>query len=519
MSSDLAMPTLKAKIIDITTGEKSVVLNEQDARGMMLRIHDRVRLSKGGANVLARIDISDRIVCRIEVSSGLVCPGEVGIYRDLLKDFPVSEGEEVEISPAPTPPSVEYIRKKMRGQTLTKGEITQIVKDTVTHSLSQLEVAAFLMAEEYVGMNMDEIESLTRAMVETGNTIDFGEPVVDKHSIGGVPGNKVTLLIVPIVAAAGLKIPKTSSRAITSPSGTADTMEVLAPVEFSVGELRRLLQKTGGYIAWGGSLNLAPADDLFIRVEHPLSIDPRPQMLASIMAKKLAVGVSTLVLDIPTGRGAKVESFEEARKLANEFIELGSRLGIRVRCGLTYGGQPVGHTVGPALEAKEALETLMGRGPNSLIEKSTALAGTLFEMTGLAPRGGGQDMAKEILRSGKAYQKFREIIENQGGNPNIKPDEIPLGEKRYILAAPTDGYVSSINNSAINAIAKAAGAPLDKGAGVKLYAKMGYAVKKGDPVVEIYAERESKLKEALGVASRNPPFMIEGMLLEEVPGF
>ncbi|MEM4216497.1 MAG: hypothetical protein QXZ09_00595, partial [Candidatus Methanomethylicaceae archaeon] len=190
------MPTLKAKIIDITTGEKGVVLNEQDAKGMMLRIHDRVRLSKGGANVLARIDISDRIVCRIEVSSGLVCPGEVGIYRDLLQDFPVSEGEEVEISPAPTPPSVEYIRKKMRGQTLTKGEITQIVKDTVTHSLSQLEVAAFLMAEEYVGMNMDEIESLTRAMVETGNTIDFGEPVVDKHSIGGVPGNKVTLLIV-----------------------------------------------------------------------------------------------------------------------------------------------------------------------------------------------------------------------------------------------------------------------------------------------------------------------------------
>lgn len=513
------MPILKAKIIDITTGEKSVLLNELDAKNMMLRVHDRVRLSKGEKNILVRVDVSGNIVCRVEVSSGLVCQGEVGIYRDLIQEFPLSDGEEVEVTVAPTPPSVEYIRKKMRGQTLSKGEIVQIVKDTVTHSLSQLEIAAFLMAEEYVGMNMDEIESLTRAMVETGNTIDFGEPVVDKHSIGGVPGNKVSLLIVPIVAAAGLKIPKTSSRAITSPSGTADTMEVLAPVEFSVSELRRMLQKTGGYIAWGGSLNLAPSDDIFIRVEHPLSIDPRPQMLASIMAKKLAMGVGTLVLDIPTGKGAKVENFEEARKLANDFIELGSRLGIRVRCGITYGGQPVGHTVGPALEAKEALETLMGNGPNSLIEKSTALSGILFEITGLAPKGRGQDMAKEILRSGRAYQKFREIIENQGGNPNIKPEEIPLGEKRYILAAPADGYVSSINNSSVNAIARTAGAPLDKGAGVKLYAKMGYAVKKGDPVLEIYAERDQKLKEALGVASRNPPFIIEGMLLEELPGF
>ncbi|MGQ9759161.1 MAG: AMP phosphorylase [Candidatus Methanomethylicaceae archaeon] len=513
------MTTLKAKIIDIATGEKSIILNELDAKNMMLKIYDRVRLSKGEKNILARVDMAVNILCRVEVSSGLVCPGEVGIYKDLIQDFPISDGDEVEVTLAPTPPSVEFIRKKMRGQHLSKGEIAQIVKDTVTHSLSQLEIAAFLMAEEYVGMDMDEVESLTRAMVETGNTIDFGEPVVDKHSIGGVPGNKVTLLIVPIVAAAGLKIPKTSSRAITSPSGTADTMEVLAPVEFSVNELRRMLQKIGGYIAWGGSLNLAPSDDIFIRVEHPLSIDPRPQMLASIMAKKLAVGVGTLALDIPTGRGAKVESFEEARKLANEFIELGSRLGIRVRCGITYGGQPVGHTVGPALEAKEALETLMGNGPNSLIEKSTALSGILFEMTGLTPKGRGQDMAKEILRSGKAYQKMREIIENQGGNPNIKPEEIPLGEKRYILAAPTDGYVSSINNSAVNAIAKAAGAPLDKGAGVKLYAKMGYAVKKGDPIIEIYAEREQKLKEALGVASRNPPFIIEGMLLEEVPGF
>ncbi|MBM5806046.1 MAG: AMP phosphorylase [Candidatus Verstraetearchaeota archaeon] len=503
------MPTYKVRMIDIDTGEKSVIMNEQDAKGLMLRVHDRVMLTKGSSKVVARVDISDTVVRG----------GEVGIYADLRPVLPVAEGEKIELTVAPTPPSVDYIRKKMRGEKLTKTEISRIVKDTISHSLSELEIAAFLMAEEYVGMDMDEIEDLTRAMVESGNVIDFGESVVDKHSIGGVPGNKVTLLIVPIVAAAGLKIPKTSSRAITSPSGTADTMEVLAPVEFGVDELKLLLQKVGGYIAWGGSLNLAPADDLFIRIEHPLSIDPKSQMLASIMAKKMAVGASTLVLDIPTGKGAKVENFEDARRLGNEFIDLGSRLGIKVRCGITYGGQPVGHTVGPALEAKEALETLMDKGPNSLIEKSTSLAGMLFEMNGMAVKGNGQAIAKDILRSGRAHAKMQEIIERQGGDPKIKPDDIRLGDKRFVITAPTDGYVSVISNSAISAIAKAAGAPVDKGAGVRLYAKMGYAVKKGDPVIEIFAEREQRLREAQSVASLKPPFMIEGMLLEELPGF
>jgi AMP phosphorylase len=503
------MSEFTVKIIDIETGEKSIIINESDAQELMLRLGDRVKLIKDGYNIIALVDTTDSMV---EV-------GEIGVYKDLLDNFPAEEGDHINLSLAPTPPSVEFIRKKMKGETLNKAELLSIVKDTLSQSLSQLEIASFLMAQQYLGLKMDEVEDLTRAIVETGNTIDFGEPIVDKHSIGGVPGNKVTLLVVPIVAAGGLKIPKTSSRAITSPSGTADTMEVLAPVDFSADELKQILQKVGGYITWGGSLNLAPADDLFIQVEHPLSIDPKSQMLASIMAKKLAVGTDSLVLDIPTGQGAKVENFEDARKLGNEFMDLGSRLGIKVRCGITYGGQPIGHTVGAALEAKEALETLMGEGPNSLIEKSTALAGMLFEMNGISSKGEGQNMAKQILRSGLAYKKMKEIIKQQGGNPGIKPEDIPLGDKRFVVTAPADGYVSRIYNTSINAIARAAGSPRYKGAGVRLYAKMGYAVKKGAPVVEIFAERDSNLKDAVSFATRNPPFLIEGMLLEELPGY
>jgi AMP phosphorylase len=368
-------------------------------------------------------------------------------------------------------------------------------------------------------MSMDEIEALTKAMVETGERIDFGRPAFEKHSIGGVPGNKVSLLIVPIVASLGVLIPKTSSRAITSPTGTADTMEVLAPVEFTAEEFREIALKVGGAIVWGGRLGLAPTDDIFIRVEHPLGIDPRGQMLASIMSKKLATGTKALVIDIPTGKGAKVESVEEAELLSSQFVELGRRFGVRVQCGITYGGQPVGHAVGPALEAKEALEALQGKGPASLIEKSAALAGMLLEMAGVATRGSGKDLAEEVLASGKALKKMREIIKAQGGDPKVKPEDIPIGQYTTDIRAPCDGYVTNVDNRSIKEIALAAGAPDEKGAGVLLHAKVGYKVEKGEPLMTIYAERESKLTEAYNVAMRTKPITVEGMLLRKIPDY
>ncbi len=500
---------LKVKTIDIVTGKKSVLLNEKDAKALDVRVHDRVSISKGGKTTVALV----------EITHTFVNPGEVGVFRDLVDDLSIVEGEELEVVPARTPSSVLYIKKKMRGGTLSRDEIYSIVRDVVNHALSELELAAFLLAEEYLGMSMEETEHLTRAMAETGAMLDFGELVVDKHSIGGVPGNKVSLLIVPIVAAAGLKIPKTSSRAITSPAGTADTMEVLAPVEFSAEEVKRMVRRVGGCIVWGGALNIAPADDVFIRVEYPLGIDPRPQMLASILAKKLAVGAKVVVLDIPTGKEAKVESMEEARRLAQEFVELGRRLGMNIRCGITYGGQPVGYAVGPALEAKEALEALHGKGPLSLIEKSVALAGLLMEEARIVPRGSGSQVARDILQSGKALSKMKEIIEAQGGNPEISPEDIPVGDKHIVITSPIDGYITSISNYAIRSIARAAGAPVDKGAGVLLHVKAGHVVKKDQPIMEIFAERSVKLAEAQSLFYTLKPVVIEGMLLDEFPSY
>ena len=501
------MPSFQSKIVDISTRSRLILLNADDAEQLGITTHDKVRLAKGERSALAIVNTTKTFVGH----------GDVGIFRDTANELGIAEGDTVTITLLPPPTSIQYIKKKMRGEKLTGEEIDSIIKDVVERTLGEIEITAFITAEQYHGMSMDEVEALTRAMVRHGSSIDFERPVFDKHSLGGIPGNKVSLLIVPVVAAAGLLIPKTSSRAITSPAGTADTMAVLAPVNFSASELKEIATKTNGAIIWGGSLNLAPADDIFIGVEYPLQIDPEPQMLASIMAKKLAVGTDYLVLDLPVGREAKVETSEQARRISNQLIELGQRLGVRVKCGITYGGQPVGYSVGPALEAREALLALEGRGPTSLVEKSTALAGLLLELAGKASKGRGQDLAKEILASGKALKKMREIIEAQGGNPKIEPDEIPVGEKTVEITAPCDGYITHVSNRAITAIARAAGAPTEKGAGVVFYGKEGHKVEKDSKILEIYAERESRLDEAYQLALKLKPITLEGMLLQEIP--
>lgn len=499
--------TLKAKPLDMETGRNIVVIHEMDSQEIGHFPGDRVRL----------ITEKKTIVAIANETNKLVMPGELGAFREVTEALSLKSGDLVNVEIAPHPQSVVSIKKKMMGGKLTYEEIGTIIRDVVDGNLSTTEMTAFVVSEFIRGMDLDEIVALTQHMLNTGDRIDFDrEHVVDVHSIGGVPGNKYALITVPIVAASGIIVPKTSSRAITSAAGTADVMEVLANVALSIDEIKKIASKVGGVLAWGGAVNLAPADDIIISTERQLGIDPRCQLLASVMSKKLAEGVDSILIDIPTGPGAKVESIEEARSFAHDFIELGHKLGVQVEVAVTYGGQPVGHNVGPALEAKEALETLLGKGPSSLVEKATSLAAIMLELGGAAAAGLGKEMALEILRSGKAYQKMREIIAAQGGDPDIKPEDIPIGDKKEVVVAPYSGYVTQIYNQNVNEIARAAGAPRDKGAGVVLLRKKEGKVDKGEPLFEIYAEHESKLEEALEIARRKFPFKIEGMLLEKI---
>ncbi|MHA1228516.1 MAG: AMP phosphorylase [Candidatus Hodarchaeales archaeon] len=457
------------------------------------------------------------------VLSDHVPSDEIWVSSEMMNELGIKEGAKISVSPlSRTPPDSYYLIRKrmMKRRIFQPGELAQIVSDIAGNRMNQLEKATFVLSQLFEPFTMDEIEQLTRAMAETGEMIDFGqETVYDKHSTGGVPGNKVTLLIVPIIAAAGLLIPKTSSRAITSPSGTADTMEALGcDISFSAEELVELSRKARGMIVWGGALNLAPVDDILIRdVEFPLGVNPTSMMLASIMSKKVATGIHFLAMDLPTGYGTKIEDIGSAQALGREFAELGRRLGIRVESGITFGASPVGHTVGPALEAREALETLIKprEGPSSLVEKSCELSGILLEMAGKALRGQGRELAKSILYKGQAWEKFKEILEVQAGNPNMKPDDIQVGQYTCEILAPSSGWIVNIDNIKIAEIARTAGCPKDKGAGI-VFLKKKDAVKRGESLIRIYSSSESRLSAAEGKFAKLNPITIEGMLLGRI---
>ncbi|MGQ0537137.1 MAG: AMP phosphorylase, partial [Methanobacteriota archaeon] len=382
------------KILDIDLGKYQVLLNVSDAEELGVKSQDRVRVQSNGDSLTAIVDITDTIVE----------PGEVGVFEQVQNRFDLSPGATLSLRPAERPRSVAHVKRKMKGEELSTQEIEELVVDIVDGSLTDIELSAYVTSIEIQGMNMRETVDLTRAMVHHGEKLDFPDLVVfDKHSIGGVPGNKITLLVVPIVAACGLYIPKTSSRAVTGAAGTADVMEVFCPVTLTADEIKRITLEHGGVMCWGGGVNLAPADDIIIRVEHPLSIDPRAQLLASVMAKKKAVGANHCVIDLPMGEGTKIPTMDIAKRYARDFIELGEALDIKVECAVTYGGQPVGKAVGCAVEANEALDALTaglkGPAPKSFIDKSTSIAGILLEMGGVVPRGKGKRLAEETLES------------------------------------------------------------------------------------------------------------------------
>ena len=308
----------KVRQINIDAGEHTVIMNEKDAKELGVRSLERVKV----------FTKEHTLTAIVETSREMIAEGEIGLLCDTYEAVCPNDEKEVDLLPAEKPESVESIKKKMEGNALTPPEIRAIIKDIVNHNLSDIELTAYIVANQVRGMNLDETTEMTKAMVETGETLEFDKgPIFDFHSIGGVPGNKVTLLVVPIIASAGLLIPKTSSRAISSAGGTADIFEVLCNVNLPKEKIKSITETVGGVICWGGSVNMAPADDIIIRVEYPLSIDPYAQVIASVMAKKKAVGANYFLLDIPTGPNTKVPDMKLARNYARDFIEVGRRLG------------------------------------------------------------------------------------------------------------------------------------------------------------------------------------------------
>jgi len=479
---------LKIKIRDWSAGIPVVMLREKTAE--KLGIHAKQRLS-----VKTISKNPQEMSAILDVVEGMVKENELGVSDEVQKRLSLKHGQKVEVNLASPPKSMDYIKEKLNNKKLSKNKIFSIIQDIVNNSLSESEVALFISAGYKSGFDFNETIYLIKAILESGKKFKLNSRfVVDKHSIGGIPGNRTTPLVVSICASQGLIMPKTSSRAITSAAGTADVIETLSKVEFSRDELKKIIKKTNACMAWGGALGLVPADSKIIAIEKELGIDSEAQLLASIMSKKLAVGSKYILIDIPYGKYAKV-SKSKAFHLKEKFEQLGKYFKLKLKVVLTNGVQPIGNGIGPALEMIDVISILdpNKQGPKDLEEKSLFLAGEIFEMTGKSKKGKGYFLAKSILDSGKAFEKFKEIIKAQGG----KILELKMPKYKKDILSKKSAKIKTINNKLVNSLARVAGCPLDKFSGLYLYKHVGDSVRKKEKLLTIYAESKPRLKEAL----------------------
>ncbi|WP_374571533.1 thymidine phosphorylase family protein [Phenylobacterium sp.] len=500
-----AAGTLKAQPLGLDTFRENIVVLARCShvlRPERLRGSRKVEVQANGRTLMASTMIGD---------DHLVGPDEIGLPQPLFRRLGVKPGDPVQIAPARPPKSLAAIRDKVAGVSLDEEAFTAVARDLADHRWSDMEVAAFLIACASF-MSPEETLALTKGMVAAGSRLDWdGRLVVDKHCIGGIPGNRTSLLVAPIVAAHGLTMPKTSSRAITSPAGTADTMEVLARVDLLEDQMRAVVERCGACIVWGGRVNLSPADDVLVSVERPLSIDTPEQMVASILSKKVAAGVDKLVLDLPVGPSAKLRDGREALRLKKLFEYVASHLGLEVDILFTDGSQPIGRGVGPVLEARDVAAVLAGDpdAPADLREKAIRLAGRVLDLDPALPGGQGEHRARELLDSGAAQAKMDAIIAAQGPSPL---HDAALGALVHEVRAASTGPILGIDCLRIANVARLAGAPTDAGAGVELLKRVGDTAKAGEPVYRIYGSDPSDFGFAVEAAEADCGVAMVGAL-------
>jgi thymidine phosphorylase len=477
----------------IDSGQEAVVFLHRESevcRSEGFESEVRVAVTLGARTILATLNV---------VTGDLLDVADAGLSESAWTQLGAVDGATVEFAHPPPLDSLRHVRAKVHGERLDRAALTAIVNDIAAGAYSDIHLASFLTACGGERLDREEMTDLTLAMVASGDRLEWGRaPIMDKHSVGGLPGNRTTLLIVPIVTAAGVIMPKTSSRAITSPAGTADTMGMLAPVDLDQAAIRRVVAEQGGCIAWGGSARLSPADDVLIRVERPLDLDSTGQLVASVLSKKVAAGATHVLIDLPVGPTAKIRSVAEAARVSGHLRDVGRTVGLQVLPVVTDGSQPVGRGLGPALEARDALAVLRlePEAPADLRERALLLAGYILELAGAAGVGSGQALAREILMDGRAWRKFQAIRRAQGGirEPPIAAFTRPVG-------AEAAGRVRRIDNRRLARIAKLAGAPRSPAAGLVLQVRLGDVVEVGQPLFTIHAQAPGELEYALAYAT------------------
>jgi AMP phosphorylase len=482
---------LKIKILDIYANYSVCILHPTIAKKISAQNLDRIDVKKEDFNKIFVLDTSNTYVDE----------KHLGVFKDTAKEYGLIDGEEVVVSIMSPPPAIRHIFEKINNKHLSKSQIIEIVEQINKNAISDVELAGFVTACQINGLSLEEITYFCDALVDIGDKIDFEDEVIlDKHSIGGING-RVSMIVTPIIASFGYKIPKTASRSITSATGTADAMEMLAPVALTVEEIKEIVSKANGVVAWEGKFDLCPVDNKIIDVEHALGINPEGIMIASILSKKKSIGSTHLIIDIPVGKEMKIKNVDDAERLAKKFLVISKELGIKTKVLITDGKVPCGNTFGCSLEAKSALEILEGKYFDNLAEKSCEMAGELLELVGRAKLNEGYGLAKKAIESKQALNKFIEIINAQGGSIT-KSEDLPKANFVKEVLSPEEGTIIDMDVSKLTTLAKYAGAPTDNVAGVVILKTAGSTIKKNEPLFEIHSNSESRLNYAYNYSQK-----------------
>ena len=498
-----AASTLRLRRLGIDTYREFVVYMNRDcevSRSEGFEVRSRVGVKLNGRTIVATLNV---------VSDTLLSLHEASLSDAAWKALEAEEGQPVMIFHPPPLNSDSYLRKKVYGGSLEANELALIIDEVTQGLYDDIHLAAFLTSCAGDRLSAAETIDLTAAMTNAGSRLEWKAPkVADKHCIGGLPGNRTSMIVVPIIAAAGLLIPKTSSRAITSPAGTADAMETLTRVDLDLLEMRRVVEREGGCIAWGGAVQLSPADDILIRVERPLDFDSEGQLVASVLSKKIAAGSTHVVLDIPVGPTAKLRTADAAARLERRFRETAAAFDLEVRVVQTDGSQPVGRGIGPALEARDVLAVLqnLSGAPADLRSRSLTLSAVLLELMGASAEGHGLAAATDLLDSGAAWKKFQSICEAQGGMKALA-----TAPYRVEVTAARAGVVMAVDNRRLAKVAKLAGAPHDPLAGVDFHAPVGASVARGQPLYTIFAQTPGELDYSIRYARSHTDIIALGV--------
>ncbi|KKR06330.1 MAG: hypothetical protein UT34_C0001G0370 [candidate division WS6 bacterium GW2011_GWF2_39_15] len=487
--------------MDLDNGDELyVMIHVKDA--LSEGIHDGDLIEMG----IGEIDLN----VRVSLSETEIEEGYIGLYRDIWTVHEFVNDSYVFIQPVSPSESIEYIKKKMLGNRLTKEQLELIMKDMGSRRLGMIENAYFLSTFFNPGFDDNELLWMTEGMANSGSTLSFKEfskngTVIDKHSIGGIAGKGITPIIVPILASAGLVVPNASTRAITSPAGTSDILEVVMPVALSSEQIVETVRKVGACMVWGGAVDLAPADDLLIHVERVIHLESFQKLLVSIVAKKISMGLTHVLIDIPHGRGTKVQNIEDVEMIEKGFKKLFDAVGIKVAFYIRDIKNPDGPGIGPNLEMIEVLKVLgQKEGHSEYLENTAAdMAGKLMELCGSAQQGEGKDKACEILKSGRALKKFWEIAFAQGATEEVSEEKIRVGEYSTQVKAEKGGIIKMWSNREIKKITKYLGTPVIKESGIYVEKLAGDRVEKGDVLFTMYSSSQSRIDHALSVVNLN----------------